>query len=44
MEPFGAIFAKWPQKYQKSITFIDKTHTSFHHVENVIKPDENEDL
>ena len=31
------------QNDQKSITFIDKTHMAFRHVENLIKPVENED-
>ena len=29
------------QNHQKSITFIDKTHMAFDHVENLIKPVEN---
>ena len=43
-DDFDAIFAKWPPKSSKSIRFIDKTHMAFHHVENLIKPVENEDF
>ncbi len=35
---FGAQNAKWPPNDQKSITFIDKFHMTFHHVEKPYKP------
>ena len=44
METFGVKIAKMVQKYQKSITFIDKKSRRPIFSENLIKPKENEEI
>ena len=41
MNTFWAGNAKRLPKWSKSITFIDKTHTAFRYVKNLIKPTKN---